>query len=55
MKLMITMPVYNIKKYLEITVKSLYKCSNIDKSVIRVFNDCSTEFNGNCLKQFVFG
>ncbi|MDR0819995.1 MAG: glycosyltransferase [Endomicrobium sp.] len=51
MKLMIAIPVYNRKKYLEITAKSLYECSNIDKSVIRVFNDCSTEFDDNYLKQ----
>ncbi|GHT24523.1 hypothetical protein AGMMS49953_07190 [Endomicrobiia bacterium] len=51
MKLMIAIPVYSREKYLETTAKSLYEYSNIDKSLIRVFNDCSTEFDDNYLKQ----
>jgi hypothetical protein len=36
---------------LEITAKSLYECSNIDKADITVFNDCSTEFDGKYLEK----
>ncbi|GHT61670.1 hypothetical protein AGMMS50222_08030 [Endomicrobiia bacterium] len=31
MKVMDSVPVYNRKEYLEITTRSLYECSNIDK------------------------
>jgi hypothetical protein len=51
MKIMVSIPVYNRKKYLEITAKSLYECSNIDKVAINIFNDCSDEFDNNYLKQ----
>jgi len=51
MKLMIAVPVYNRKKYVEITARSLYECSNIDKTDIRVFNDQSTEFDEDFLRQ----
>ena len=51
MKLMIAIPVYNRKQYLEITAKSLYECSNVNKSIIKVFNDCSTEFDSDYLRQ----
>jgi glycosyltransferase involved in cell wall biosynthesis len=48
---MVSIPVYNRKKYLEITAKSLYECSNIDKVTISISNDCSDEFDDNYLKQ----
>ncbi|GHT34492.1 hypothetical protein AGMMS49592_4360 [Endomicrobiia bacterium] len=51
MKVMVSVPVYNRKEYLEITARSLYECSNIDKVIIKVFNDCSSEFNDNYLRQ----
>jgi hypothetical protein len=51
MKLMIAVPVYNRQEYLEIMARSLYECSNIDKAVIKVFNDCSNEFGIDYLKQ----
>ncbi|MDR2426243.1 MAG: glycosyltransferase family 2 protein [Endomicrobium sp.] len=50
MKLMISVPIFNRKKYLEITAKSLYECLNIDKTSIKVFDDQSTEFDINYLK-----
>ncbi|MDR3256228.1 MAG: glycosyltransferase family 2 protein [Endomicrobium sp.] len=50
MKLMIAIPVYNRKKYLEITAKALYECSNINKTAIKIFNDYSTEFDNNYLE-----
>lgn len=50
MKIMISVPVYNRRKYVEITARSLYECANIDKVSIKVFNDCSTEFDENYLK-----
>ncbi|MDR1952226.1 MAG: glycosyltransferase family 2 protein [Elusimicrobiota bacterium] len=51
MKLFIAIPVYNRKEYLEITARSLYECSNVDKAEIVVFNDCSDEFDENYLKE----
>ncbi|GHT50247.1 hypothetical protein AGMMS49990_02330 [Endomicrobiia bacterium] len=51
MRVMVSVPVYNRKEYLEITARSLYECSNIDKVIIKVFNDCSSEFNDNYLRQ----
>jgi glycosyltransferase involved in cell wall biosynthesis len=45
MKLMIVIPVYNRKKYLNIMLKSLKECDHIDKTFVKVFNDCSTEFD----------
>jgi glycosyltransferase involved in cell wall biosynthesis len=51
MKLMIAIPVYNRREYLEITEKSLYECSNINKAAVKVFNDCSSEFDNNYLKK----
>jgi hypothetical protein len=48
---MVSIPVYNRKKYLEIVAKSLYACSNIDKVTINIFNDCSDEFDDNYLKR----
>ncbi|GHT47403.1 hypothetical protein AGMMS49936_08040 [Endomicrobiia bacterium] len=51
MKVMVSVTVYNRKEYLEITARSLYECSNIDKVIIKVFNDCSSEFNDNYLRQ----
>jgi hypothetical protein len=52
---MISVPVFNRKKYLEITAKSLYECSNIDKAAIKVFDDKSTEFDINYLKSVFNG
>ena len=51
MKLMISVPVFNRKKYVEITARALYECDNISKTSIKVFNDCSTEFDESYLKQ----
>ncbi|MCA6071694.1 MAG: glycosyltransferase [Endomicrobium sp.] len=51
MKLMIAIPVYNRREYLEITAKSLYECSNINKAAVKVFNDCSSEFDNNYLEK----
>ena len=34
---------YNRREYLEITAKSLYACSNINKATVKIFNDCSPE------------
>ncbi|MDR2772589.1 MAG: glycosyltransferase family 2 protein [Elusimicrobiota bacterium] len=45
MKLFIAVPVYNRKEYLEITARSLFECSNINKAEIVVFNDSSDEFD----------
>ncbi|GHT41617.1 hypothetical protein AGMMS49921_05080 [Endomicrobiia bacterium] len=36
MKVMVSFPVYNRKEYLEITARSLYECSNIDKVIIKI-------------------
>jgi hypothetical protein len=43
--------VYNRKTFLEITARSLYECLNVDKTDIKVFNDCSTEFTTTYLRQ----
>ncbi|MDR2395710.1 MAG: glycosyltransferase family 2 protein [Endomicrobium sp.] len=51
MKLMIAVPVYNRKKYLNTIVKSLKECDCINEASIIVFNDCSTEFDETYLKQ----
>ncbi|MDR2399388.1 MAG: glycosyltransferase family 2 protein [Endomicrobium sp.] len=51
MELMIAIPVYNRKQFLEITAKSLYECPNAEKTDIKIFNDCSTEFDSTYLKQ----
>jgi glycosyltransferase involved in cell wall biosynthesis len=48
---MIAIPVYNRKKYLEIMLKSLKECDCLDKTSIKVFNDCSTEFDEFYLKK----
>ena len=50
MKLMISVPVFNRKKYLEITARSLFECSGVNKVDIKIFNDCSTEFGIDYLK-----
>ncbi|MDR1418015.1 MAG: glycosyltransferase [Endomicrobium sp.] len=55
MKLMIAIPVYNRKKYLEIMLKSLKECDDLDKTFIRVFNDSSTEFDEIYLRQAFAG
>ncbi|MCL2145377.1 MAG: glycosyltransferase family 2 protein [Endomicrobia bacterium] len=44
MKIMITIPVYNRMKYVEILAKSLSECRQIGKADIRVYDDCSTDF-----------
>ncbi|MDR3195448.1 MAG: glycosyltransferase family 2 protein [Endomicrobium sp.] len=51
MKLMIAIPVYNRKQFLEITARSLYECSNVEKTDIKIFNDCSIEFDSTYLRQ----
>ena len=50
MKLFIAIPIFNRKNYLEITARSLFECSNIDKAQVFAFNDCSTEFDEQYLK-----
>jgi hypothetical protein len=50
MKLFVAIPIYNRKEYLEITVRSLFECSNIDKAQVFAFNDFSDEFDENYLK-----
>jgi glycosyltransferase involved in cell wall biosynthesis len=51
MKLMVAIPVYNREQFLEITARSLYECSSVEKTDIKVFNDCSTDFDTTYLKQ----
>ncbi|MDR3285620.1 MAG: glycosyltransferase family 2 protein [Holosporales bacterium] len=48
---MVAIPVYNRKQFLEITARSLYECSNVEKTDIKIFNDCSTDFDTTYLKQ----
>ncbi|MDR2067131.1 MAG: glycosyltransferase family 2 protein [Endomicrobium sp.] len=55
MKLMIAIPVYNRKKYLNIMLKSLKECDHINKTFVKVFNDCSTEFDEAYLRQIFKG
>jgi hypothetical protein len=50
MKLMVAIPVYNRKQFLEITARSLYECLNVEKVNIKIFNDHSTEFDSTYLK-----
>lgn len=44
MKIMIVIPVFNRRKYIEILSRSLSECKGIEKADIRVYDDCSTEF-----------
>ncbi len=56
MNLMIAVPIFNRKKYLEITAHSLKECSDVNNVEISVFDDASTEFDLGYLKNvFNFG
>ena len=44
MKIMIAVPTYNRAKYIEIVTKSLSECKFINDADVRVYDDCSTEF-----------
>jgi len=50
MNIMVAVPVYNRKKYVDILANSLSECQYIDKTDVRVYDDCSTEFDINYLR-----
>ena len=51
MKIMIAVPVYNRKKYVDILARSLSECRLVEKADIRVYDDCSTDFGIEYLKE----
>lgn len=51
MKIMIVIPTYNRKKYVDILARSLSECKGIEKADIRVYDDCSTEYGIDYLNE----
>ena len=51
MKLMIAIPVYNRAKYVDIVAKSLSECKLIEQADVRVYDDCSSEFDISYLEE----
>lgn len=51
MKLMIAVPVYNRAEYVDIVAKSLSECKLIEQADVRVYDDCSCDFDINYLEE----